>query len=159
MVSATGPCKTSRVAYREQFWVVAGAAAPVIALAAVVATNDAAKQADEWKAEQRKFGAGPVNWMAWLLVVSGSLAYWLLGLTAGLEALVLTLSLASLASGYDQLTPPAVTFLCVIGLYAMSFQAALVVFGRRQFAKLREIARNHADPHSDDPNEKSRPIE
>ena len=40
LIAQTVPCHTTLMSYHENFWVVAGTAAPVIALAAVVALPD-----------------------------------------------------------------------------------------------------------------------
>jgi hypothetical protein len=106
------------VAYHQNFWIAVAAAAPVIALAAVVAFTDTARVGGV--GQIRPAGADPnllkmVRWGIW-----GGHAAGLVNVL--LQAATLLLALLSLAAGHDQaplivaeITAPLGIFLLVVG--------------------------------------------
>ena len=93
MVAYPGACDTSAVVYHETFWVVAGTAAPIIALAAVVSIGQVPKEV--LKAAPLKTPAARWKFAAWLVTYACNAADLLLMLS------VLRDSLNSLARHAD----------------------------------------------------------
>jgi hypothetical protein len=111
------------VAYHETFWVVAGTAAPVIALAAVVtvsstsrAVAEAAENFDGWATLRAT--AGPI------------IAYVAAGIDIVWMANLLGESLGSLGAGTDSTSIGSAIFSAEAGLFLLLFAAVAPIAGR-----------------------------
>jgi hypothetical protein len=119
--------------YHETFWVAVSAAAPVIALAAIVALGDATADASrgrQWMIDHPSWTRPPEKRA---LVRAGGKAVTNIGLAIGvlcvlntiLQAVVLAFSLSSLASGVDEM-PTAVAIAAeVAGIIAVPVPQSL----------------------------------
>ena len=129
LVCHPGTCDTATVAFHEGFWVATSAAAPVIALAAIVAIPDLAghvtmtsRDVDTATGQRpgRPDSSDPVmslargarRWSVMALVVT------LVNLLA--QAALLALSLWSLAYNQDVMPPPTAIILPVFGVLALT---------------------------------------
>lgn len=113
---------SAHAAYHEQFWVVAGTAAPVIALAAVLVL-------------------GPSYDMSTALL--GKVVFTLISMATLAELVVLCTSLISLSVGRDVLSP-VVAGVLAVGGFVLLFAAAFVTARDVWKKKVTESAKEHA---------------
>jgi hypothetical protein len=120
------------VAFHESFWVATSAAAPVIALAAVVALPDASTIAHiasgNWYRTRVRYrdtrrhptagveitAARLTRWQAWL-------TWWAIFVNLIVQAGLLAMSLSALAYNHDVMAPPAAIILAAGGILILAW--------------------------------------
>lgn len=139
------------MAFHETFWVIVGAAAPVIALANVVSIGDSRGLVREFTAFSRDLDNAPGDWLygaavrrnlalpAWALMAS-NVNFWA-------QAFVLCFSLLSVLDRKDVLPPYLATVLLTSGLVAVG-QVTRIMTDAKNFSRLLLQAEK---AHSTDP--------
>jgi hypothetical protein len=130
-------CQTSFVAFHESFWVVAGTAPPVIALAVIVSLRDVLRDfTDDYNMTWVRPGVGDRAARAKLESKLGeaayarNLAYGAAALNMLLQMVVLTLALVSLAQRHDVIPWLIMAIIVPGGLALLLFSTLMVVMAR-----------------------------
>ena len=119
-------CQTASVSFHESFWVAIGAAAPVIALAAIVAFTDTGRTWADWLRDQRDKNDEDIK-QGYVMLWTGSVA----GLVnVLLQVVTLVLALLSLAASHDRVPLIVAEIMAPLGIFLLLVNGIVIILIR-----------------------------
>lgn len=120
------------MAVNTNFWLVAGAAAPIIALANQVTLTESWGALEFFREAERRNPKGPIHGVARTGRIATGRSYLVGYVNTGIQALALTFALSSLEVGRDVVSLTLVGLMEALGLVAVFFTALYSGFAARR---------------------------